>query len=267
MTRGIALAVLGDPLAYTCSPALHRAGLSAVGLAGTSAALRTAPDALGARIHELGAHGFRGANLTTPLKQGVIAHLDRVSERSRQALSVNTVGFEDDGRWGDTTDGPGFIDLLGTLGRDPSRGRVWMLGGGGAARSLALALREAGAAVTAYVRRPEAARASWEGITGARLEPFDSLHAAGGSEEVSMVVNATPLESPIRLDPLPRRALIVDLRYGPELHGWIRAARAAGFEAYDGLGLLVFQARRSLALWLSRPVPVDPLARAVGWPR
>ena len=44
-------------------------------------------------------------------------------------------------------------------------------------------------------------------------------------------------------------------------------ARAAAFEAYDGLGLLVFQARRSLALWTARPVPVDPLARAVGWPR
>jgi len=62
-----------------------------------------------------------------------------------------------------------------------------------------------------------------------------------------MVVNATPLDSPVRVETLPRRALIVDLRYGPEINAWIRSARAAGIEAYDGLGLLVFQARRSLA--------------------
>jgi len=266
MTRGIALAVLGDPLAYTCSPALHRAGLSAAGLPGTSAALRTSADALGNRLRELAAHGYRGANLTNPLKERVLAHLDRVSEASRTARSVNTVGFAEDGWWGDTTDGPGFIDLLATLGRDPGRERVWMLGGGGAARSLALSLREAGAATSCYVRRPDDARASWESISGVTLLPWSSL-GAKVADEVTLVVNATPLDAPVGLEALPARALIIDLRYGTEVRGWIRAARAAGREAYDGLGLLVFQARRSLALWLSRPVPVDPLARAVGWPR
>jgi shikimate dehydrogenase len=59
----------------------------------------------------------------------------------------------------------------------------------------------------------------------------------------------------------------VDLVYGPEVTPWVRAARAAGIEAVDGLGLLVFQAQRSLALWTGREVPLAPLARAVGWPR
>jgi shikimate dehydrogenase len=266
MTRGIALAVLGDPLAYTCSPALHRAGLSSIGLFGTSAAMRTAPEALPERLRELATHGFRGANLTTPLKHAVMAHLDRVSEPSRKARSVNTVGFEGDGWWGDTTDGPGFIDLLATFGRDPAGERVWILGGGGAARSVAFSLVEAGASVTTYVRRVEERRADWEDISGATLRPWSSL-AEDSDEDVSMVVNATPLDAPVRLEALPRRALIIDLRYGPKLHAWVRAARADGREAYDGLGLLVFQARRSLALWFSRPVPVDSLARAVGWPR
>ena len=266
MTRGIALAVLGDPLAYTCSPALHRAGLSALGLAGSSAALRTTADALGDRLRELATHGFRGVNLTNPLKERALAHLDRASEASRTARSVNTVGFAADGWWGDTTDGPGFIDLLATLGRDPSREHVWMLGGGGAARSLALSLREAGAGVTCSVRRPEEARASWKNIRGVTLIPWPAL-GDKMDRDVTLVVNATPLDAPVALETLPARALIIDLRYGPDVRGWIRAARAAGREAYDGLGLLVFQARRSLALWLSRPVPVDPLARAVGWPR
>ena len=85
-----------------------------------------------------------------------------------------------------------------------------------------------------------------------------------------MVVNATPiadareLPDPNDLDP---RVLAIDLRYEREPTQWVRLSRAAGREAYDGLGLLVFQARRSLSLWTGREVSIDPLARAVGWPR
>jgi shikimate dehydrogenase len=61
--------------------------------------------------------------------------------------------------------------------------------------------------------------------------------------------------------------LAIDLVYGPEPTAWVRAARALGLQAYDGLGLLVFQARRSLALWTGQEVPLEPLAEAVGWPR
>jgi shikimate 5-dehydrogenase len=81
------------------------------------------------------------------------------------------------------------------------------------------------------------------------------------------VINATPLESPAPLEGIDEGALLLDLVYGPELTPWVLAARALGRQAYDGLGLLVFQARRSLALWYAREVPVEPLARAVGWPR
>ena len=266
MNPGIALAVLGDPLAYTRSPALHRAGLEAAGLTGSSAAIRTTPQGLGERLRELVAHGFHGANLTAPLKEAVLSQLDRVSEPARRARSVNTIGFTADGTWGDTTDGGGFVDLLVTLGRDPGRERVLILGGGGAARSVAHALGECGATVVARVRRLDAARATWEGLEGVTLEAWDAGRWSP-STAPSLVVNATPLASPTSLAGLRSRTLIVDLRYGPGVTDWIGAARAAGFEAYDGLGLLVFQARRSLALWLSRPVPVDPLARAVGWPR
>ncbi|TMQ72920.1 MAG: shikimate dehydrogenase, partial [Candidatus Eisenbacteria bacterium] len=210
MSAGIALAVLGDPLAYTRSPALHRAGLAAVGVPGSSAALRTSADALGERLRELAAHGFRGANLTTPLKEIALEHVDRVSEPARRARSVNTIGFGPDGTWGDTTDGPGFADFLGTLGRDPGRERVWILGAGGAARSVALALVEIGASVAVSARRPEAARASWRGIPGVVMR---SWGAAPPVAEPTLVINATPSD-PARLDRLPRRTLIVDLRYG-----------------------------------------------------
>jgi len=265
VTPPIALAVLGDPLAYTQSPVLHRAGLASLGVAGESAALRTPIASLGERLAELRARGLLGVNLTAPLKEAALDHLDRISEASRLARSVNTVGFAADGAWGDTTDGPGFIDLLESLGREAGRERVLLLGAGGAARSLALAMVSAGASrVTAWARDPRAASAGWSGIDGAEVVAWGER---GSREGVSVVVNATPLESPAPQAALPAGSLRIDLRYGAEITPWVREARALGFEAYDGLGLLVYQARRSLALWLARAVEVDPLARAVGWPR
>jgi shikimate dehydrogenase len=267
----VRLAVLGDPLAYTRSPDLHRAGLTALGLTGESVTRRTTATELSTRLADLAGLGFLGANLTHPLKEAALAEVVRVSEASRLARSVNTVGFAADGWWGETTDGPGLVDLLRSLGRDPLRGRAVMLGAGGAARSLALALTAAGAAaVTVSARRPQSVRDAWRGIPGARMVGWRSADEADALRDATLVINATPLgaeDDPAPLAGIARRALILDLVYGAQVTPWVRHARAEGREAYDGLGLLVFQARRSLALWLARAVPVDPLARAVGWPR
>lgn len=274
--RMIRLAVLGDPLTHTRSPDLHRAGLEALGLAGESSALPTPAGELGARLADLAARGFTGVNLTRPLKATALPLLARVSAPARAARSVNTVGFRHSGSdpeawWGDTTDGPGLIDLLVSLGREPSRERTVVLGGGGAARSLALALVEVGAGpIAVSARRPEGIAAEWSDLPGARLVPWRSPDETAALGAATLVVNATPLggeEDPAPLEGIAPGALILDLVYGEHVGGWVARARAQGREAYDGLGLLVFQARRSLALWLERPVPIEPLARAVGWPR
>ncbi len=271
MSRPVRLAVLGDPLAYTLSPVLHRAGCAALGLACESAALRTAPADLGARLAELAAAGYLGCNLTHPLKEHALDHVERASVAVERARSVNTLAFQPGGWFGETTDGPGFVDLLRELGREPAGERVVLLGAGGAARSLALALQWAGGcAVGVSSRRPADAKFAWgEGLDEKFLgwrsaEEGDALRAA------SVVVNCTPLaggEPPAPLAELARTALVVDLTYGPEPTPWVLAARALGLQAVDGLGLLVHQARRSLSLWLGREVPLEPLAASVGWPR
>ncbi len=267
----VRLAVLGDPLAFTRSPDLHRAGLAALGLAGDSVARPTPAADLGARLADLAGQGFLGVNLTHPLKEVALSHLARISEAARLSRSVNTIGLTADGWWGDTTDGPGLVDLLLSLGREPARERAVMLGAGGAARSLALALAAAGAGpVIASARRPDSVREAWRDIAGARVVGWRSADEAQALGEATLVINATPLggdEDPVALAGVARRALILDLVYGAGVTPWVRLARAEGREAYDGLGVLVFQARRSLTLWLARPVPVDALARAVGWPR
>lgn len=271
MNAPVRLAVLGDPLAYTLSPVLHRAGCAAVGVACESEALRTGVAELPARLADLAARGYLGCNLTHPLKESALDCVAKASVAAERARSANTIVFRGEGGWAETTDGPGFVDLLRELRLDPSRERVALLGAGGAARSLSLALHWAGCReVSVSARRPKDARFAWGEGLDERFLGWRSDEERDALADSTVVVNCTPLsgeEPPAPLERLARTALVVDLTYGPEPTPWVKAARAQGLHAIDGLGLLVHQARRSLSLWLGREVPLEPLASAVGWPR
>lgn len=263
------LGVLGDPLRLTRSPELHRAGLAALGIEGESRALRTPAIQLGARLAELATAGFRGVNLTYPLKEAALGYLAAASDDARMARSVNTVSFDPGGVRGDTTDGAGFVDLLRALEVNPARERVLLLGAGGAARSLALALRRAGATVAASAREPKLVAPAWEEI-GIAPVAWRGEKEAKALAAATLLVNATPLvegDGPLPPGRAPRDARLVDLVYLDGVTPWVAKARALGYQAWDGLGLLVHQAKRSLELWTGREVPVAPLAAAVGWPR
>jgi shikimate dehydrogenase len=270
MSGVVRLAVLGDPLSYTRSPDLHRAGCEALGIACDSLALRTSAEQLPATLARLAGEGYTGCNLTLPLKHSALACMQAATPAARRARSVNTVTFGAAGLLGDTTDGAGFVDLLASLGRAVEHARVVLLGAGGAARSLAVALADAGARVGVVSRREPAPEAAWGGALGDRWHAWGSPEAAAAAAAAEVLVNCTPLGAdavPVSFERLRPDALVVDLTYAAVLTPWVLAARAQRLEAVDGLGLLVHQARHSLSRWFGREVPLAPLAAAVGWPR
>lgn len=267
MTGELRLAVLGDPLRYTRSPDLHRAGALALGYACESVALRTAPGELAATLSRLEAEGYVGCNLTMPHKESALVLVRDATPAAKRARSVNTISFRGSGMHGETTDGPGFLDLLASLDRVPARAPIVLLGAGGSARSLAAALLDAGAQVNVISRTEPAPGPAW---IGSAWSEWGSGTAYEAIAQARVIVNCTPLSGeppPLELEHVAHGSLLIDLTYREELTPWIAAARARGFEAVDGLGLLVHQARHSLAVWFGREVPLAPLAAAVGWPR
>lgn len=116
MSAPVRLAVLGDPLHYTLSPVLHRAGCAAVGVVCESEALRTRVDELPGRLADLAARGWLGCNLTHPLKESALDCAARASVAAERARSANTLVFREPGGYADSTDGPGFVDLLRSCG-------------------------------------------------------------------------------------------------------------------------------------------------------
>jgi shikimate dehydrogenase len=179
--------------------------------------------------------------------------------------TVNTVVPLPDGRLaGHTTDGAGFLDALRIdEGVDVAGMRVVVIGAGGAARSVVDALARAGAAQVIIVNRSPDKAVSAAALAG-------SVGRTGVMADVvaaDLVVHATPLgmgTEAMPVDPALLRAgqIVIDLVYHPLDTALLRAARAAGARAVDGLGMLVHQAALSFRLWTGVDAPVAVMREA-----
>jgi shikimate dehydrogenase len=209
-----------------------------------------------ARVDALRRPDAGGANVTTPHKRLVASLMDELSPGAQRAGAVNCVVPREGRLHGHNTDLPALIDEIVAL-RPGGPSRAIVLGGGGAAGAVLLALEDAGAREVVSLTR--------SGGTGDRLA--DELARA------DLVVNATPVgtgseETPIAAS-LHRPGLaVLDLVYRPSPTRLVRDARAAGAPARAGGGMLLGQAVRSLELWLALPAPVrtmrDALVASVG---
>jgi shikimate dehydrogenase len=231
--------LLGFPLGHTLSPLIHGAALRATGQPGAYVALPVPPERLGEAIAGVRAFRFPGLNVTIPHKVAIIPYLDGLTDRATAIGAVNTLFWDGDRLLGDNTDFEGFAASLPA--GCPGGREALVLGAGGAARAVAIALREAGAsAVHVAARQPAAARALraelLSGVPGKALALDDVLCVAA---RCGVVVNATPLGThgegqpldPLALAALSADAWVLDLVYRPAETPLMRLARARGLRA------------------------------------
>jgi 3-dehydroquinate dehydratase / shikimate dehydrogenase len=244
--------LIGRPVVHSLSPAMHNAGFAALGLNAVYVPLETR-DLTGLRAFAEQV-GLAGASVTIPFKQDVMPLVDEVAPTAAAAGAVNTLAVRD-GRWiGTNTDADGFIEPLKkhlTSGMTGMRAAV--LGAGGAARAVGLALRREGARVTICARRVEAARRAANAI-GAQAGEWP---APPGSWDV--LVNATPVGSRAVSGtpydgPFDGR-IVYDLVYDPDPTAMMTAARDAGIEVVGGIEMLVAQAERQFEIWTGQRPP------------
>ncbi len=148
-------AVVGNPIIHSRSPVMHNAGFAALGLNAVYVPLeaRDADDFVRFATHL----GVRGASITTPFKISLMPRADEIDLLARRVGAINTVTIRD-GRWlGANTDVEGFLaPLTRRVALDGVR--VTVLGSGGAARAVAVALASRKARVTVSARSVDAAR-------------------------------------------------------------------------------------------------------------
>lgn len=257
--------ILGWPVAHSRSPRLHGFWLERHGIDGAYVPLPVRPDRLAGAVPALRDLGFRGANVTIPHKEAVVALCDRLEESARRTGAVNTLVFEEDGAIvGLNTDGAGFLAALAqeVPGFSPASGPAVLVGAGGAARAVAAALVEAGAPEVVLVNRTLARAEALAALLGPRVtvSPWGSPAPLA---RAALLVNTTSLgmkgEPPLvlPLEALPAEAVVADLVYVPRITALLDRAAARGHRVMGGLPMLLHQAGVGFARWFGVTPAVD----------
>lgn len=251
--------VVGSPLTHSISPAMHNAVFRAAGV--DAVYIPMVASSADDFLTFANAIGVKGASVTIPYKVDVFQRADEADALSRQVGAINTLRKEGD-RWlGRNTDVSGFLAPLAA--RLQLRGaRAAILGSGGAARAVAVALGSAGTVVTVYGRD----RAKADQV--AQLASGKGASYPVARKTWDLLVNATPVGTYPHVDQTPLDQgefdgrVVYDLVYNPAQTRLLKEAAAAGCETIGGLDMLVAQAEHQSEWWMGQRPPADLMRQA-----
>ena len=270
--------VIGYPIGHSVSPAFQQAALDYQSIDATYQAWEVEPGDVSRFVEGLRSRDALGVNVTVPHKEAVVAHLDAVDDWARDAGAVNTIVNSRGKLSGFNTDGAGFLRALEEDGHfSPEGCNALVIGAGGSAKAVALALARRGAASITIANRTLQRALVLAGVLEARgghasgipLEPARGLLARAAAR-CDLLVNCTTLGmrqswgeevSPIPAEYIPPSALVYDLVYNPPETPLLREAARAGAATLGGLPMLVYQGASSFELWTGKEAPVEVMLK------
>lgn len=256
-------AVLGDPIAHSLSPHLHRAGYAEAGLDWSYQAVRVPAGGLAGHLATLD-ESWRGLSLTMPLKREAMSLAAVVSERAALAGAANTLVLVDGRAHADNTDLPGAAAAVQERWSGPVT-EVTVLGAGATAASVGLALVGLGArAVRLLARDPRRAADTVAAIGRHPAVPrveVGSLQSDVATGEVLVSTVPARAQTPGLLARCTAPPVVFEVVYDP----WPTplAAAAGDRVLVGGLDLLVHQAALQFEIFTGVPAPLDRM-RAAG---
>lgn len=261
--------VIGHPIAHSRSPLIHGTWLTEHGIDGTYEAIDVAPADLGAFFDRLRSGEFAGGNVTIPHKESVFALCDTVDDLARTIGAVNTLVVRNGQVHGTNTDYLGFLGNLDAAapGWSDGRGDALIIGAGGAARAVLVALqRRNGGRVHVLNRTLANAQALIDDIPGPfAAHDFSAFPSLAG--EIGIVINTSAIGMHgtkfdwLDLKLLSPQTLVTDIVYTPLLTPLLAEAQACGLKTVDGLGMLLHQAVPGFAAWFGVTPEVTPQLR------
>lgn len=287
------LGVIGDPIEHTFSPAMHNAGLNALGLNYIYLPFHVTEDRLGECIQGAKAIGIEGLNVTIPHKTNVIKHLDDIDQVASMIGAVNTIQFiyDEDNESsnqnnesnvrakGFNTDGYGCVRAIQEKTSVNDK-KVTITGAGGASRAIAFQIANSGIDELSILNRnlmnaeslADDLKSNLSSIgidIGINAYEIDNLKRE--LDDSDIFIDTTPLgmypnvnDNPIaESDMLHEDLLVNDIVYTPMETSLIKEAIKANAEVVYGYKMLLYQGIRSFEIWLNREAPVDVMEKAL----
>lgn len=269
--RFVLAGVMGWPVAHTRSPVIHNHWIATHGLKGAYVQLPVQPGRLEAAIRGLPALAFAGCNITVPHKVNAMQLMDALHPQAARIAAINTVVVQPDGRLlGVNNDGIGYIQSL----RDANpawrgdAGPALVLGAGGAARAIVVALLDEGVPELRITNRTLEKAQALKDAFGDRVTVVPWAERNAAMAGVSLLVNTTTQGMhgqpalDVQLNDLPATAMVSDAIYIPLETPLLAAARQRGHQTVNGLGMLLNQARPAFQAWFGVLPEITPELRA-----
>ena len=272
----ICLGLIGNPIRHSLSPQLHNAVFARLGINAVYIPMEVEASQLEKALCGLQSIGFRGINVTIPYKESVVQYMDELSAEAQDCGAVNVIHFKQGKMIGHNTDGQGFIRSLQEEGVILN-GKALILGAGGAARSIVVALARAGIDKIelfdiAAQRAEDLARLASDGsaaqITGHLMnEP----HFLSSASTANLIINCSPVgmhphisSSPITtLKAVKAGTVVVDIIYNPEETRFLKLAKQQGCKTMNGLPMFVHQAALTEQILLGITPPTEYMKEVV----
>jgi shikimate dehydrogenase len=264
--------IIGDPINHSLSPAIHNAAFNTLGLNCSYIALRVQEGQLKNSIDSLRAINIGGFNVTMPHKVKVLNYVDRCDKTVQLVGAANTVNNEEGKFCAYNTDVAGFIRPLRERKISFNGIEVLILGAGGAARAVVVALSgERGIAnINIFNRNTDRSTNLSKlvkelGLKASIVSNDDIQKIASKSE---LIINTTPLgmsneESLINSASISKDSIVYDIVYKPINTKLIVNAKTAGAQVVYGYEMLLEQATASFKIWLKMDPPIDSMKKVL----
>ncbi len=261
------IAILGHPIKHTLSPKMHNYWLKELRINGKYEAIKTSVRNLGKTIKKLNKHGYKGVNLTIPLKEEALKYIDRKDKLVNIIGAANVLIFSKQGQIeGNNTDVYGFKKSLINLVKNKKRETAIVIGGGGAARAVLCVLIQMKYKKIILCNRT---RKKAELVKRNFIEKFSSnlkthiicknlKDIKKNIKEANLLVNTTPMGMKkfpslnIDIKDLKTNSTVFDLIYNPLETNLIKESKKSGIKNTNGLEMLMYQAQKSFYYWLNK---------------
>jgi shikimate dehydrogenase len=268
--------LFGHPVGHSLSPLMHNRAFAECGLNFRYAAFDIDPGQVREAVLAIRALGLRGVNVTIPHKVAVMQYLDEIDEEAAAIGAVNTIVNEGGKLIGYNTDGRGYVrSLIEEMDIELAQQSAVLLGAGGAARGVGVALISAGLSSLVIVNRTiEKAEQLAEQLRtinpGAHVTALPMERLTNTLADSTLLVQTTSIgmhpnteASPVAAEALHEGLVVSDLIYNPLETRLLLDAKDKGARIHHGVGMFIYQGALSFEYWTGRPAPVDAMRKTV----
>jgi len=242
--------VIGNPIEHSLSPKLHNHWLKENNIDAIYEKKKLNENEIQRIISEIKNEKINGINITVPFKKSVIPFLDQLTPLAKEAQSVNTVLKKDNKIIGDNTDIDGFEKSLKHINYNVKNKKIFILGAGGVASSIIIALKRLGVSKITLSNRTKKKAEDLKKIYS-KLEIIDW----GEIPNFDMIINTTSLglkkNDEIRLNykEVGSNKLFYDLIYNPMQTNFLIKAKKLGNKIENGKMMFIYQAQLTFKIW------------------